>query len=96
MGKAVKLGGKVGSMAGRAIGSTIGRKIAGKTGAKVGGQIGAIGGRAAGKFAVRKGSKLLGSFKKGGHVKRTGPYKLHRGEFVVNAKRVAALKRRRR
>lgn len=31
---------------------------------------------------------LLGSFKKGGKVKKTGNYKLHKGEKVVPAKKV--------
>ncbi len=31
--------------------------------------------------------ELLGSFKKGGHVKKTGVYKLHKGEEVIPAKK---------
>jgi hypothetical protein len=31
--------------------------------------------------------KIIGSFKKGGRVKRTGNYRLHAGEKVVTAKR---------
>lgn len=33
---------------------------------------------------------VIGSFKKGGKVKRTGNYKLHKGEVVVPASRVKA------
>lgn len=33
-------------------------------------------------------SSPLGSFKKGGKVKKTGVYKLHKGEEVLNAKEV--------
>lgn len=29
----------------------------------------------------------LGSFKKGGHVKKTGMYRLHKGEHVVNSEK---------
>jgi len=32
-------------------------------------------------------SSLMGSFKKGGRVKKTGPYKLHEGETVIPALR---------
>lgn len=31
-------------------------------------------------------NKVLGSFKKGGSVKKTGLYKLHEGEKVVSVK----------
>ena len=46
---------------------------------KVGGQIG--------ENARMKQQLLDGSFKKGGHVKKTGIYKLHKGEEVVPAKK---------
>jgi hypothetical protein len=36
---------------------------------------------------ARMKRELLGSFKKGGHVKKTGIYKLHKGEEVVPAKK---------
>lgn len=36
--------------------------------------------------------KPLGSFKKGGKVKKTGAYKLHKGEVVVPAKTVKKAK----
>ncbi len=36
--------------------------------------------------------KDLESFKKGGLVKKTGPYKLHKGEYVMNPKLVALVK----
>lgn len=35
---------------------------------------------------------LQGSFKKGGKVKKTGAYKLHKGEKVITAKAVKAKK----
>lgn len=38
-----------------------------------------IGGKVAGK-------KVLGSYKKGGKVKKTGTYKLHKGEIVMPKK----------
>jgi hypothetical protein len=45
---------------------------------KVGGQMGEN---------ARMKRELLGSFKKGGTVKKTGIYKLHKGEEVVPAKK---------
>ncbi len=36
-------------------------------------------------------TKPLGSFKKGGKVKKTGVYKLHKGEEVANAKQTAKM-----
>jgi len=37
--------------------------------------------------------QLLGSLKKGGIVKKTGPYKLHKGERVIPAKRAKAMEK---
>ena len=45
---------------------------------KVGGQMGEN---------ARMKHELLGSFKKGGIVKKTGAYKLHKGEEVIPAKK---------
>ena len=36
----------------------------------------------------RFGGRVMGSFKKGGTVKRTGNYRLHRGEKVVPLSRL--------
>jgi hypothetical protein len=41
--------------------------------------------------AAKGVGKLLGSFKKGGRVKKTGKYKLHKGERVVPRSRVKDL-----
>jgi hypothetical protein len=38
------------------------------------------------RIDTRSMTKPLGSFKKGGKVKKTGIYKLHKGEKVLNAK----------
>lgn len=44
----------------------------------------------AGNLAARKAysplNRLIGGFKKGGKVKKTGAYKLHKGERVLNKK----------
>lgn len=40
------------------------------------------------KHINKKAGGIIGSFKKGGKVKRTGKYKLHKGEVVVPADRV--------
>lgn len=37
-------------------------------------------------------NKTIGSFKKGGKVNKTGLYKLHKGEEVLNKKKSAAKK----
>lgn len=37
--------------------------------------------------------KTLGSFKKGGKVKKTGKYKLHKGELVVPVKKLKKMKK---
>jgi hypothetical protein len=52
---------------------------------KVGGQIG--------DNARMKQQLLDGTFKKGGHVKKTGIYKLHKGEDVIPAKKKAMAKK---
>ena len=53
-----------------------------------------------GKYGSRPGEqridtsammKPLGSFKKGGHVKKTGVYKLHKGERVLNRRQTAQM-----
>jgi len=51
--------------------------------------VGAIGGT--NKEEYKPG--VLGSFKKGGKVKKTGKYKLHKGEMVVPAKKVKKMKK---
>jgi hypothetical protein len=37
-------------------------------------------------------SKVIGSFKKGGKVKKTGLYKLHKGEEVLPKKKASAMR----
>lgn len=73
------IGHELGKYTGGRIGKYIGRKIGHKRSGKrwgevVGGVIGGIGG-----YSI----PVLGSFKKGGKVKRTGCYLLHKGEKVV-------------
>lgn len=41
---------------------------------------------------VKDAENSIGSFKKGGEVKKTGNYKLHKGEFVMNPRLVALIK----
>jgi hypothetical protein len=43
-------------------------------------------------YKTRTQNALQGNFKKGGHVKKTGIYRLHKGEFVLNKKRAMANK----
>lgn len=42
------------------------------------------------------GGAIQGSFKKGGKVKKTGIYKLHKGERVLNVKQVKTMSKKKR
>lgn len=47
---------------------------------------------------IDSGADVIGSFKKGGKVKRTGKYRLHKGEYVLTtgaAKRYLSRKKKR-
>lgn len=44
-------------------------------------------------YAANPAQPVLGSFKKGGKVKKTGNYKLHKGENVVPTGKLTAAKR---
>lgn len=46
--------------------------------------------------AKMKQQLLDGSFKKGGPVKKTGNYKLHKGEYVLNEKKTKMAKKMKR
>jgi hypothetical protein len=68
---------KLGGMAGKAIARAYvgkGKKLYQKVGRKAGEMIG--------KSAARA-IPIIGSFKKGGRVKKTGAYILHKGERVI-------------
>lgn len=70
-----------GSLLGGILGSRIGFASEGaKLGTQYGGKIASYGVK---KLIERM--PLLGSFKKGGHVKKTGAYLLHKGEKVIPA-----------
>lgn len=90
-----KEGGKfIGNKIGGKYGGAVGGAIGGEAG-KIGGQYaGRYGGYAAGKgyhytkpiaVSAASGTKevILGSFKKGGKVHKTGNYLLHKGEYVI-------------
>jgi hypothetical protein len=86
----VNIGKFVGAAArrvGHQIGKRVGGMVMGKKGAKMGYNLGGKAGDAVGKMAkpivAGAAKSVLGSFKKGGHVHRTGHYKLHKGEYVV-------------
>lgn len=85
-----KLGGVAGSAAGKMTGTSIGEKL----GRRVGHQLGKAAGMAAGSMASKAYEKIpvIGSMKKGGPVKRTGRYLLHRGEYVLNRMKAKKLK----
>lgn len=81
MGLATRVFGSLGGTGGKMIGSQIGR-IGGKKGKQWGAKTGYKVGRAAGEAF---GNAILGSLKKGGRIKKTGLYRLHKGELVVPA-----------
>lgn len=67
---------------------------------KIGRHIGAIKsgfksllGKDISKAVNKKGVEMVGSFKKGGKVKRTGLAKVHAGEVVLSKAKVSALKK---
>lgn len=67
-------GGYAGGKLGKAIGGRKGKIVGRVAGSIIGGHFGAAGGMLI---------PVIGSFKKGGKVKRTGAYILHKGEHVV-------------
>lgn len=86
-------GRKVGKYAGTYIGTQIGKAVgAKKFGGKIGGQIGKKAGGKAGAYAAEQ-IPIIGSMKKGGPIRRTGGYLLHKGEYVLNSKRARRMRR---
>jgi hypothetical protein len=71
------IGRKIGQFFGRGIGKFAGDKLGKFTG---------IGGEKGGNIGEDIGGDVLGHlipFKKGGHVKKTGPILAHKGEFIL-------------
>lgn len=83
----IRLSRKFGAIGGTTLGALLGSRVGfGKEGAEFGGK---HGGRVA-EFATRKLMEhlpILGSFKKGGRIRKTGAYILHKGERVVPVKK---------
>jgi hypothetical protein len=77
-----KVGGAVGSKIGSMTGTSIGEKLGRRVGHGVGKMVGKPAGIAASK-AYEK-IPIIGSMKKGGPIKKTGLYRLHKGEYVLN------------
>lgn len=79
--------------AGRLFGEYVGSKIVGKAVKTVTGRRSKfakkIGGALGGDFGSlsSSGIPIIGSFKKGGKVKKTGAYILHKGERVIPVRR---------
>lgn len=100
-GKVAKVGGAIGKHLGAEAGARLGSAIGGYQGAKIGGRLGGQAGKFVGKtvakqgtIAVNKGAeKVAGSMKKGGHVRKTGLYRLHKGEYVLTMKKVSSMQR---
>lgn len=85
MGIVSKLGGRAGSYIGKNVGAYASQKMG--LGRKIGRRVG----YALGKQAGAKGASMIpiiGSFKKGGKVKKTGAYLLHKGELVIPKNRI--------
>jgi|SanBayMetagenome_1026888.scaffolds.fasta_scaffold00111_15 hypothetical protein len=89
-----RAGYRLGGAAGTAVGKMTGTSIGEKLGRRVGHQLGKAAGSAAGTMASKAYEKLpvIGSMKKGGPVKRTGKYLLHKGEYVLNKRSAKKLK----
>lgn len=84
----IRLSKKFGSIGGAALGGLAGSKFGmgvqgSSLGAKYGGQIAQYGVKRLLEYAP-----ILGSFRRGGQVRRTGAYILHKGEKVVPVKKV--------
>jgi hypothetical protein len=75
-------GGRLGSRYGGKIGKAVAGKYGKMFGQVMGGLTGAVGGGVVGSMLP-----IIGSFKKGGRVKKTGAYILHKGEHVVPVRR---------
>lgn len=82
MGLVTKLGALAGAGAGSYVGKKVGKAVGGKKGKNVGNYVGAVVGAHLAGGAARM-IPVIGSFKKGGKVRRTGAYLLHKGEYVV-------------
>jgi len=74
---ATGIGGGIAGNIGGKIGAYVGKKVGHK---HIGKFLGSTTGAALGAFATKE---LLGSFKRGGKVPKTGAYKLHAGEYVI-------------
>ena len=79
-----KVGGHFGSKLGAMTGTSIGEKLGRRAGHKIGKAVGQSIGSAASK-AYEK-IPIIGSMSKGGPIKKTGAYILHKGEHVLNRK----------
>ena len=83
----IRLSRKFGGIGGTTLGALLGSRVGfGREGAEFGGK---HGGRVA-EFATKKLLQhfpILGSFKKGGRIPRTGAYLMHKGERVVPVKK---------
>ena len=86
MGRFVKYGGKAGKMVGGMVGAKLGSPMGAtgqffgrKAGEYVGKRLGQAGARTIQKGAV----KVIASLKKGGKIRKTGLYRLHKGERVI-------------
>jgi hypothetical protein len=78
-----KGGKKAGHLIGKAIGRTFGGKKGGKQGYKIAGGIGSTLGYLGGAIGT---AAVIASLKKGGPIKKTGTYRLHKGEYVIPKK----------
>lgn len=78
-----KGGKKIGHLIGKSIGRAFGGKKAGKRGYKIAGGVGSTLGYLGGAMGT---AAIIASLKKGGPIRRTGIYRLHKGEYVVPKK----------
>jgi len=91
--KGKSIGRSIGGLAGHIVGTTVGSSLGMPlVGSVVGGALGAGIGKKIGKY----GGKVLGSLKKGGFIKKTGKYYLHKGELVIPSRKLHKFKKSRK
>lgn len=85
------VGGKSGAYAlgvlGAGVGERLGRRAGHKVGRAIGGGLGSVASKTYEKIPI------LGSMSKGGPIRRTGLYRLHKGEYVVSKAKAQKLHR---
>lgn len=102
-----KVGGTIGAAVGASVGmigggkwgagalGTVGAGVGERLGRRVGHKIGRAAGMGVGAIASKTYEKIpiIGSMSKGGPIRKTGLYRLHKGEYVVSKKKAQKIHR---